>query len=81
VRALSETEHAALRGLCEELGAHGGRFGRFDFLEDEKGLVFLEFNANGQWAFLDLHGKTGLMDAVVSYLLTPPTGVALRNHS
>jgi hypothetical protein len=46
--------------------------GRFDFLEDDEGPVFLEFNANGQWAFLDFYGINGLMRAVVSYLLNPP---------
>lgn len=68
VRALSDDEHAGLRGLCQELGV---TWGRFDFLQNEN-LVFLEFNANGQWAWLDLRGQHGLFDAVVTYLLTPP---------
>jgi hypothetical protein len=69
---LSEDEYAALRGFCDELGM---QWGRLDFLQDECGLIFLEFNANGQWAWLDLNGHYGLTDAVVSYLSTPPTGV------
>jgi len=66
VRALSGAERTTLRGLCQDLGVN---WGRFDFLEDESGLVFLEYNANGQWAFLDFHGNNGLIDAIVAYLL------------
>jgi hypothetical protein len=71
-RVLSDAERASLRGLCRELGVN---WGRFDFLEDEDGLVFLEYNANGQWGFLDFWGRNGLTDAVVSYLLTAPAAV------
>jgi hypothetical protein len=31
-------------------------------------IKFLEFNANGQWVFLDFHEKYGLLDCVVEYL-------------
>jgi hypothetical protein len=68
-RPLSLSEERALGGLCRELGVH---WGRFDFLEDDDGLVFLEFNANGQWAFLDFFGNNGLMRAVAFYLSRPP---------
>jgi hypothetical protein len=68
-RPLSAAEQKSVRGLCQLLRV---RWGRFDFLEDEKGLVFLEFNANGQWAFLDCYGNNGLTEAVVSYLLKSP---------
>src|SRR5262249_861240 len=68
-RHLSIDERQALRGLCQELGVE---WGRFDFLEDDKGLVFLEFNANGQWAFLDFLGTNGLLNAVGSYISVPP---------
>jgi hypothetical protein len=68
-RTLSQGEGKALRGLCRELGVS---WGRFDFLEDGDGLVFLEFNANGQWAFLDFYGDNGLMHAVAAYLSAPP---------
>jgi len=44
-------------------------WGRYDFMRDTHGeLVFLEFNANGQWVFLDYHDKYGLLDAVIDYL-------------
>jgi hypothetical protein len=54
---LSEADSEALLGLSRELGV---RFGRYDFLMQEDRLSFLEFNANGQWGFLDPHGKIGL---------------------
>lgn len=66
-RPLSRDEEKALEGLCQELEV---RWGRFDFLEDEDGLIFLEFNANGQWAFLDF-GSNSLTRAVASYLSNP----------
>jgi hypothetical protein len=31
-------------------------------------LVFLEYNANGQWVFLDYSGEDGLVEAVCNYL-------------
>lgn len=68
-RQLSEGEQRALRALCQQLSV---KWGRFDFVEDDRGLVFLEFNANGQWAFLDFYGHNGLAQAVASYLLNPP---------
>jgi hypothetical protein len=68
-RTLSQGERKALCALCRELGVN---WGRFDFLEDGEGLVFLEFNANGQWAFLDFYGDNGLMRAVACYLSAPP---------
>lgn len=44
-------------------------WGRYDFmLNEENQLVFLEFNPNGQWVFLDFNNKHGLMDAVIKYL-------------
>jgi hypothetical protein len=40
-------------------------------------LVFLEYNANGQWAFLDFYADNGLMRAAAEYLSTPPAaGIA-----
>ena len=68
-RSFSKCEEQAFRALCGELGAE---WGRFDFLEDDEGLVFLEYNANGQWAFLELDNEYGMSQAVASYLSTPP---------
>jgi len=64
-RPLSAVEQQSLRGLCRQLNT---KWGRFDFLEDKDGLIFLEFNANGQWAFLDAYGTDGLTHAVIAYL-------------
>ena len=45
-------------------------FGRFDLMS--KGvtneMMFLEFNANGQWVFLDYGKKHGLLEAVTKWL-------------
>ena len=45
-------------------------FGRFDFMTQEKSnnLVFLELNASGQWVFLDIHNKYGLLDCFIDWL-------------
>lgn len=63
---LSAADRAATGGLLDELGVD---WGRLDLMRDESGRsVFLEFNANGQWSFLDPDHRIGLADAVVSYL-------------
>ena len=31
-------------------------------------FIFLEYNANGQWTFLDVHNEYGLLDQVVHYI-------------
>ncbi len=68
-KALSPAESNALRALCRDLGV---AWGRFDLMEDDAGLVFLEYNANGQFAFLDFYCNNGLMRTVADYLATPP---------
>lgn len=57
----------AILSLSMELGV---QFGRYDFMSigDTEGLVFLEFNANGQWVFLDYHNKYGLLDCFIDWL-------------
>ncbi|NYZ11589.1 hypothetical protein HL658_03435 [Azospirillum sp. RWY-5-1] len=62
---LSGADSEALLGLSRELGV---RFGRYDFLMGETGLSFLEFNANGQWGFLDPGGEIGLARKVLSLI-------------
>jgi hypothetical protein len=63
---LAESQTNSLRLLA---GALEVSWGRYDFmLKDDGTLVFLEFNPNGQWVFLDLEDKYGLLDAVVRYL-------------
>jgi|JI10StandDraft_1071094.scaffolds.fasta_scaffold26164_8 hypothetical protein len=68
-RDLSTDETKAVDGFCRCLGVE---WGRLDFLQVEGRLTFLEFNANGQWAFLDPTGKLGLVDGVIHYLLGEP---------
>jgi hypothetical protein len=68
-KTLSPSEAKALNALCSDLGIS---WGRFDLMEDSEGLVFLEFNANGQFGFLDFYCDNGLMRTVAAYLSTPP---------
>jgi len=51
------------------------RFGRLDLLARNaecRDVVFLEVNANGQWAWLDLDGRHGVMDAMVRFITADP---------
>ncbi len=46
-------------------------FARFDFMSDRDdltSLIFLEVNANGQWMFLDIENRYGLLEAVTDWL-------------
>lgn len=63
--ALTASERAAIAGFMK---ATGFTFGRIDFLRDADGLWFLEINPNGQFAWLDPHGRNGLLDAVAESL-------------
>lgn len=56
-----------LKALSSDLGID---FGRYDFMTigDTDELAFLEFNANGQWVFLDPFNKHGLLSAVTKWL-------------
>ena len=47
-----------------------GTFSRLDFLRDADGtLHFLEFNPNGQYAWLDLHNERGMFTAIAEEIL------------
>ena len=63
---LDPNELAAVRGFMAETDHD---FGRFDFLRAGGRLVFLEMNPNGQFAWLDLDGSRGLLDAVCAEIL------------
>lgn len=64
---LTQDEDRSIRLFCTELKVD---WGRIDLLRKSDGsLVFLEYNANGQWVFLDYSNKHGLVDEVVNYLL------------
>lgn len=56
----------SVQEFCKSL--HVG-WGRLDFMQVGDQLVFLEYNANGQWVFLDYENRHGLLDAVCEYLL------------
>jgi hypothetical protein len=63
---VEEKTRVSLNSLSEDLGVE---FGRYDFMENSvKELEFLEFNANGQWVFLDITDRYGLLDCVVNWL-------------
>ena len=63
---ISKTDAKNIIKLSESIGVE---FGRYDFLIDTSGnLLFLEFNANGQWVFLDVWNEYGLLDAVVGWI-------------
>ena len=49
------------------------KFGRLDFMINNSEISFLEVNPNGQWAFLDLSDKYGLISKMVDELspMTP----------
>jgi len=43
----------------------GLRYGRLDFVSDRREIYFLEVNPNGQWAWLDLTDRHGLISAML----------------
>ncbi len=49
-------------GFMDRLGLH---FGRLDFLVAGDVYHFLEVNPNGQWGWLDVEGKHGLLNKVI----------------
>jgi len=54
---LTEEQASAIKAFMREIG---WTFGRLDFLLSNGKLIFLEVNANGQWAWLDLDCSNGL---------------------
>ena len=64
--SLDKTTEGKVRTLAERLGVS---WGRFDLLKDTGGkLTFLEFNANGQFGFLDIDNTSGMLQGIVHYL-------------
>lgn len=64
---LTESDEVKLLELSNQLKID---FGRYDFMLCSKTneLIFLEYNANGQWVFLDFRNEYGLLTQVVNYL-------------
>lgn len=56
--------------ICRMMRETGLSFSRLDFLRDASGtLHFLEFNPNGQFAWMDLQNERGLLTAVAQEIL------------
>lgn len=62
---LSKDEIKATKQFCQHINVE---WGRLDLMREDSGLVFLEYNANGQWVFLDYADEDGLLDAVTEYI-------------
>jgi hypothetical protein len=62
---LSAAQALATREFIDSLGVE---WGRIDLLWDGKELIFLEYNANGQFFFLDDRDQFGILDCVIDYL-------------
>ena len=62
---LSDRHEKKIADFCSALGVD---WGRLDFMEAENDLVFLEYNANGQFLFLDYFNRHRIHDAVAQYL-------------
>jgi len=63
----SESLLRALKGFCAEINVDWGRIDLMRTVDGED--IFLEFNANGQWVFLDYSGEDELVKTVANYLL------------
>lgn len=62
---LTQSEQKSVESFCEAINVD---WGRLDLMNSSDGLIFLEFNANGQWIFLDYHEEDGLLTQVCKYL-------------
>lgn len=63
----TDKELLSLDHFCREANI---QWGRIDFMRSKCGkLFFLEFNANGQWVFLDYERKHRLVETVCDYLI------------
>jgi hypothetical protein len=62
---LTKKEMNSIRSFAKKIRVE---WGRIDFLKSNDELIFLEYNANGQFFFLDTKNQYGLKDAVVEYL-------------
>ena len=64
---LSEKQIINIKKFCKDISSD---WGRIDFMERSNELVFLEYNANGQWVFLDYSGESNLVKKVAKYLVS-----------
>ena len=64
---MSKFEKQQIRTFQESLGVE---WGRIDFLRSPQGeLVFLEYNANGQFVFLDEKNRSNILSEVAQFLV------------
>ena len=71
--SLTEKQRGAVSAFLHQIAVD---WGRIDFLRRDSKLVFLEYNGNGQFGFLDPKHEFGILDGVVEYLLkSPSTGL------
>lgn len=63
---LSPSERASIDAYMKDVGLD---FGRFDFLRKDGRLIFLELNPNGQWGWLDLQNKLGILGFVANEIV------------
>jgi len=63
---LSEKQTKDISNFIKKLHVN---WGRIDFMGSTEELIFLEYNANGQWVFLDYSGENGLVKRVSQYLI------------
>lgn len=64
---LTTKEENSIQSFCKDIKVD---WGRMDFMRKNKELVFLEYNANGQWVFLDYSEEDKLVSEVCSYLIS-----------
>lgn len=57
------------RRICTMMQETGLSFARLDFLRTEQGLSFLEFNPNGQFAWIDIQDKRGMLSCVADEIM------------
>lgn len=69
---LPSKAESSIFAFCKDLNVN---WGRLDFMRHLNDLVFLEYNANGQWVFLDYENKYGLVEAVCEYLVASKTSM------
>lgn len=63
---LAADEASRIRALMAETGF---TFSRLDFLRTGRGLVFLEFNQNGQYGWVDFYNKRGMFSCIATEVL------------
>ena len=63
---LTPDEQNKIRALMQETGFS---FSRLDFLRTDKGLTFLELNPNGQFGWIDIQNKRGMLTAIADEVM------------